>query len=224
MTPPQMHISLHWLSRVGLLASRTVGTPGTHGAVVTGIQGIGVRTPIAAAVAEATEGFAGDMHIPKGMMFTMGTLSIMLASGWFPVLTRFTGSTTKLLGAMPMLHWRVAPLQTCCAIWLLLSELAFSSILVFGCRNPHLRPEPQCLTLRLSAIALTGEVVFQLFSRFLRHFCICLLSWARTFVSGTPLKNSSLNCKRNVLPTRISRTERAGTSWSRLHDPSRPKG
>jgi hypothetical protein len=65
---------------------------------------MGVSTPIAAAVAAATEGFAGDMHIPNGMMFTIGTWSMMFASGWLPVFTRFTGSTTRLLGAIPMAH------------------------------------------------------------------------------------------------------------------------
>jgi hypothetical protein len=34
--------------------------PGLHGAAITGIQGIGVSTPIAAAVAEATVGLAID--------------------------------------------------------------------------------------------------------------------------------------------------------------------
>jgi hypothetical protein len=36
------------------------------------MHGMGVSTPKAAAVAAATEGFAGDMHMPKGMMFTKG--------------------------------------------------------------------------------------------------------------------------------------------------------
>ena len=34
--------------------------PGLHGAEITGTQGIGVRTPMAAAVAEATVGLAID--------------------------------------------------------------------------------------------------------------------------------------------------------------------
>lgn len=67
-----MHISCDVLSRVGKLPSKTVGAPGTHGAGVFGTHGIGVSTPIAAAVAAATVGFAGDIHIPKGMMFTSG--------------------------------------------------------------------------------------------------------------------------------------------------------
>ncbi len=73
MTPAHMHMSVWVLSSVGMLPSRTVGAPGTHGATVIGMHGMGVNTPIAAAVAAATIGFAGDMHMPNGMIFTMGT-------------------------------------------------------------------------------------------------------------------------------------------------------
>lgn len=54
------------LLRAGKGPMVTVGEPGIQGAVVTGIQGIGVKTPNAAAVAEATVGFARDVHMPKG--------------------------------------------------------------------------------------------------------------------------------------------------------------
>ena len=47
--------------------------PGDHAEVVTGMQGCGVSTPIAAAVAAATCGLACVWHIPKGAMFTIGT-------------------------------------------------------------------------------------------------------------------------------------------------------
>jgi hypothetical protein len=57
--------------------------PGAHGATITGMQGIGVKTPIAADVAEATVGFAKDLHMPKGMMFTMGAKSMILACNLF---------------------------------------------------------------------------------------------------------------------------------------------
>jgi len=65
MTPAHMHMRVEVLSRVGISASRTVGAPGTQGATVMGMQGMGVRTPMAAAVAAATMGLAGDMHMPK---------------------------------------------------------------------------------------------------------------------------------------------------------------
>jgi len=72
MTPAQVHMSLLLLSRVGFLPNITVGAPGVHGAVVTGMHGIGVSTPNAAAVAAATDGFDGDMHMPNGIMFVIG--------------------------------------------------------------------------------------------------------------------------------------------------------
>jgi len=69
------------LFKAGMLPNITVGEPGVHGAGMTGTQGIGVSTPIAAAVAEATVGFARDVHTPNGRILTIGTLSIMFAAG-----------------------------------------------------------------------------------------------------------------------------------------------
>lgn len=64
---------LHVLFTAGFPPTITVGEPGAHGPAVAGIQGMGVNTPNAAAVAAATVGFARDEHMPKGMIFTMGT-------------------------------------------------------------------------------------------------------------------------------------------------------
>ena len=72
ITPAHMHINVEMLSRVGISPSNTVGAPGTQGETVAGMHGIGVRTPMAAAVAAATIGFAGDMHMPNGMILTSG--------------------------------------------------------------------------------------------------------------------------------------------------------
>ena len=69
---------------------------------MTGMQGIGVRVPIAAAVAAATCGFDIDLHIPKGLMFTIGAKSIILAIGifWFvgriPTMVSGEGDIPKL--------------------------------------------------------------------------------------------------------------------------------
>jgi hypothetical protein len=82
-----MHFEV--MFNAGAFPTMTVGEPGTHGAVVLGMHGMGVKTPIAAAVAEATVGLASDMHIPKGGMLAMGLLSMMVAAG---VPTRVVGA------------------------------------------------------------------------------------------------------------------------------------
>lgn len=104
MTPPQLHRSLEESFSAGLPDISTVGHPGTHGAVVTGIQGMGVSTPHAAAVAAATWGLAREEHIPKGKMFFIGILSIMVAAGKLDVSVLFSGVTTSAEGVMPKLH------------------------------------------------------------------------------------------------------------------------
>lgn len=107
-----MHMHVWVLSNAGMFPISNVGAPGIHGEVVAGIQGIGVKTPDAAVVAVATVGFDGVVHIPKGLMFTMGTWSMMLAAGWLPDNVRLTGSTPKDDGATPKLHISMAPLTT----------------------------------------------------------------------------------------------------------------
>jgi hypothetical protein len=72
ITPPQLHISVEFESSAGMLPMSTVGAPGAQGAAVAGTQGIGVSTPSAAEVAEATTGFAIEEQEPKGGMLTMG--------------------------------------------------------------------------------------------------------------------------------------------------------
>jgi len=111
ITPPQLHISLEEFCKLGMPPTMTVGAPGAQGATVTGMQGMGVSTPSAAAVAAATMGFAGQLHIPNGGILTMGLLSMMLAAG-APVITLLAGKTDKALGETPKLHCRLAPAAT----------------------------------------------------------------------------------------------------------------
>ena len=113
MTPPHRHINCEVLLRAGRPPTITVGEPGAHGATVFGMHGIGVSTPSAAVVAAATVGLAILMHIPKGITFIIGLLSMMLAAGTLLVITRLTGRTVSVLGAMPNVHWVIAPQQTC---------------------------------------------------------------------------------------------------------------
>ena len=73
---------MHWLAFVsaGAPFTCTVAEPGVHGLVVTGMHGCGVSTPKAADVAAATCGFDGVVHIPNGMMLTLGAKSWIVAA------------------------------------------------------------------------------------------------------------------------------------------------
>lgn len=111
MTPAQAH--MHWLVlfRAGWPPIMTVGDPGVQGPVGTGMQGCGVSTPSAAEVAEATWGFASDMHMAKGGMFTIGAMSMIFAAGGPPPMA-WCGDALNALGAIPKLHWSIAPVTT----------------------------------------------------------------------------------------------------------------
>jgi hypothetical protein len=60
------------LFKIGIFFIIIVGLSGNHGDTVIGIHGIGVRTPNAAAVAAITMGLARLIHIPKGIIFSIG--------------------------------------------------------------------------------------------------------------------------------------------------------
>lgn len=109
MTPAHRHMSWHELSTAGRFPTRTVGTPGSHGATVAGTQGMGVNTPSAAAVAAATTGLAGLEHMPNDEIFTIGLWSIMFAAGAPLAMTRLVGKTCNDAGVAPKLHCNTAP-------------------------------------------------------------------------------------------------------------------
>jgi hypothetical protein len=75
IAPPHVHWHVHDEVNAGAPLICTVGDPGVHGATVTGMHGCGVSTPNAADVAAATCGFDGVVHIPNGMMLTIGAKS-----------------------------------------------------------------------------------------------------------------------------------------------------
>jgi len=82
----------------------TCALPGAHGAVITGTQGIGVNTPIAAEVAEATVGLDNDWHMPNVGMFAPGIISMVVAISILPHFGRRGTFTTSVVGAIPKLH------------------------------------------------------------------------------------------------------------------------
>lgn len=83
------------------------------------MHGIGVKTPRAAAVAAATVGLAGDMHIPKLIMLSMGTKSTMVAGGPTIIMVLVTGKTIRGQGALPIGHIRSVARMVLGAILLL---------------------------------------------------------------------------------------------------------
>ncbi len=85
-----------------------------------GMQGIGVSTPIAAEVAEATVGLLNDWHMPKGRMLTIGAKSMMVAFGLFWIIGRKGTVTINVEGVIPKVHFSIAPMQTYFAIFFLL--------------------------------------------------------------------------------------------------------
>jgi hypothetical protein len=111
-----MHIQLLVLFKAGKPLISTVGDPGTQGATVAGIHGMGVSTPNAAAVAEATSGFEGVVHIPKVGIFVIGAKSMIVAAGRPPTSTVGADVATKGAGATPKVHMSIAVETTSSAI------------------------------------------------------------------------------------------------------------
>ncbi len=99
------------LFNAGVPSTKTVTAPGAQGAVITGVQGWGVRTPNAAEVADATAGFAKDKHIPKGIF----GVSVILAVGLFMDKV-FVAVPVKVEGATPKLQVQTADVVQICAI------------------------------------------------------------------------------------------------------------
>jgi hypothetical protein len=73
---------------------------------------MGVSTPSAAAVADATTGLAMERHKPNGTILTIGLLSIMLPTGGPWPKTRFTGRTFNGAGVSPMLQRNILPVTS----------------------------------------------------------------------------------------------------------------
>ncbi len=119
MTPPKAQLHIDPDTSAGRPPMVVVGAPGAQGETTVGTQGIGVRTPSAAAVAAATVGFAKLLHIANGGMFMPVAMSVMVDAGRPSMTTRVVGILTREVGANPKLHCSIAPVTTDCGIVLL---------------------------------------------------------------------------------------------------------
>jgi hypothetical protein len=108
------------------LSSPTLFEPGVHGAGTVGRHGCGVRTPAAAAVAAATCGLRGEVHIPNGARFTVGLMSCTVAAGAeLPNEVPLRGGIERDDGEVPIEQDRLAPCTTSLGI-------AFFSVVLRG--------------------------------------------------------------------------------------------
>jgi hypothetical protein len=89
-----------------------------------GMQGCGVRTPSAAAVAEATSGLDTVVQSPQGDTEASGTASLIVAAGIPPAKTPALAAFS-VPGAVPNEQTYVAPETTAIPINFLLSFLLY---------------------------------------------------------------------------------------------------
>lgn len=80
----------------------TVGEPGAHGDAHAGMHGIGVRTPLAADVADATVGFPRLLHMPN-VIGGFG-ISMIVAANRFEPKTVLCDVTVSGAGDAPKEH------------------------------------------------------------------------------------------------------------------------
>src|SRR6516165_9109205 len=102
ISPPHAQTHMQALCNAGTPLRVTDTAPGAHGSTVTGTHGIGVSTPRAAAVAEATSGLEGVLHIPKVGMLSIGAKCSIVAAGKPPAVTNEGGAAQlSTAGATP---------------------------------------------------------------------------------------------------------------------------
>lgn len=125
IVPPKAQVRVaDWVS-AGLPPIMTAPA-GFHGPTGVGVQGWGVRTPIAAAVADATAGFAIEVQLPQGPTLDIGAISIMVAKGFPPVVTVCWDDTFNTPAPRPIGHIMDAPITTATLIKLHLVPIRFS--------------------------------------------------------------------------------------------------
>jgi len=85
---------------------------GLHGIIGMGMHEPGTKTGTGPAIFQFI-GFAGDLHVPKAGIFSMGIKSISVARGLvLPVIAIAKGKTSISLAPAPNVHFILAPIQT----------------------------------------------------------------------------------------------------------------
>ena len=81
ITPPQAQTQTEFSLTNGTPVEPAVIEPGAQGETMTGMQGIGVSTPSAAAVAAVTSGLRMLSHSPKEVMLASATIMSIHRTG-----------------------------------------------------------------------------------------------------------------------------------------------
>ena len=108
MAPAKLQFRIQGSVSSGIPPKTAVGDPGAQGPAGVGVQGMGVRTPIAAAVAPATAGLARLSQTPKGRTFKKGVI-FMIVPICVPPNTMGEGRNIREAGAAPMEQADMAP-------------------------------------------------------------------------------------------------------------------
>lgn len=109
--PPKLQLRVLEAVSIGMPPITALVDPGDQGPAGVGIQAPGVGVPMAAVVAAMTAGFAGAIHIPKGIIFKKGIIFTMVPA-WVPAITMGAGRNIREAGAAPMEQAARAPETT----------------------------------------------------------------------------------------------------------------
>jgi hypothetical protein len=108
IAPAKLQLRMQGAVRRGIPPKTAVGDPGDQGPAGVGVQGMGVKAPMAAAVAPATAGLARLSQTPKGRTFKNGVMFIMVPI-CVPPDAMGEGRNIREAGAAPMEQADMAP-------------------------------------------------------------------------------------------------------------------
>src|SRR4051812_3343595 len=112
MTPPNAQLQVDPETSAGTLPSSVFGAAGIHGPATVGMHGIGVSTPSAAEVADATVGLDRLLHMANGGMLVAGAMSEITPAGRPSTITFEDADGMKVAGAAPNEQLSIAPMTT----------------------------------------------------------------------------------------------------------------
>jgi hypothetical protein len=103
--PDNVQKHIESLVRAGVPLIVTVGEPGVQGAAMAGTQGAEPEGFMQA-------GLAGELHMPKVAMLTIGAKSMIVAAGAPALTIAPSGTTLSTAGTFPIGHMTIAPATT----------------------------------------------------------------------------------------------------------------